>query len=126
MSTTLNGINLEGLIIDDDYDLKIDTIFQKSCNGSPILYSKERTFKNINLIGGSDWGWVSKYNLNLLKSIASVQNATYELNYENNIYKVRFRTEEPPVISANPLIKRPNIQNTDYNNNILIKLMEVE
>jgi len=51
--------------------------------------------------------------------------ATYTLSYEGQTMTVRFRSEDHPPVSAAAIIPRPNHADTDYYNNVRIKLMKV-
>lgn len=126
MAITLGGISLsDDLILEDDIgDPQIDAVMETSDWGTPIVYEKERSFRHLDLIGDSDRGWTARSTLVNLKALVTV-GAEYTLSYEGTEYTVRFRTEELPVIEATPIIKRPNVADGDWYNNIRIKLMEV-
>ena len=79
----------------------------------------------ITLSGGIDWGWITAGNLDDLYELAKIPGAYYELSYEGDLYTVRFRQEEPPVIDAVPVTGRPNEASTDQYCNLTIKLMVV-
>jgi hypothetical protein len=126
MAISLGGVTLsDDLIIEDDLgDPQIDAVVDTSDWGTPIVYEKERSFRALDLIGDSDRAWMSRSTLVSLKALVTV-GAEYELSCEGDTYTVRFRTEELPVIEATPIIKRPNMDASDWYNNIRIKLMEV-
>jgi hypothetical protein len=80
---------------------------------------------SFDLVGAVDMGWVERLDIETLYTLASVANATYWLRYERELKKVRFRHEDAPVITAEPIIFRSNAESTDYYHNIRIKLMEI-
>lgn len=120
-----SDIDLTGLVIEDYFSLDIDSEIETADDGTLILYEKEIKYKEIDLIGGADWGWLTLSTLRSLQELGKVIGSTYELFYEGEVFNVRFRTEDIPVIYGEKLIKRSNQNTTDYYNNVFIKLMEV-
>lgn len=120
-----SDIDLTGLVIDDDFSLGIDSETDTADDGSLILYGREIKYREIDLIGGSDWGWLTLAHLRALQDLGKVLDSTYELFYEGTVLSVRFRTEDIPTISGEKIIIRSNQETTDYYNNIILKLMEV-
>lgn len=125
MSVTLDGVDITGLIIEDEFLTNISGTAQEANDGSLIIYEQNIQFKDLFLVGGSDWGWLDRSTMVSLYSMANVGGATYGLDYEGILYTVRFKSEDIPVISGDRLIKRSNPAVTDYYNNIILKLMEI-
>lgn len=125
MGVFLDSIEITGLIIEEDFDTGISAISEEAQDGSIIIYEGNKLYRNIILIGGSDWGWLDKQTIQSVHSSAKIKGVTHTLDYDGDIFTVRFKTEDIPVIDGNPVIKRSNQQNTDWYNNITIKLMEV-
>lgn len=125
MTNYLGSVNLQGLVISESFDPQIEAVSQVANNGGLIVYEGKRLFCNLDLIGGDDWGWLSHSALMSLKGMASILGAEYVLDYNGAVYTVRFRTEDIPVIAGTPLLPRPNVQTTDFYNNVFLKLMEV-
>lgn len=121
-------IDLTGLVIENEFEKQIiDANVEYSLDGRPIVWEQAiPTGYGFDLIGTDDTGWLTKEDLVDLQTLAGVANATYHLRYEGELKTVRFRNEDPPVISAAPLIPRSNIEDANWYNNIRIKLMEVQ
>ena len=122
---TIEGIDVTGLIINDDFPINILGESQMAESGSLVIFEKETLFTHIDLVGGDDWGWLTKGILSSLRNLANISGAKYVFDYEGVLSTVRFRTEDIPVIQGSSLIKRSNSEDTDYYNNIFIKLTEV-
>lgn len=125
MGVFIDSIDVTGLVIEDLFDTGINSVSEESSAGSLIVYERQRTYTEIDLVGGPDWGWLSLSVLRSLQALASVIGATYTLNYEGTEITVRFRTEDFPVIQAEKLIDRSNQADSDLYNNITIKLTGV-
>jgi hypothetical protein len=125
MSLSLSGILLPDLVLSDDFGWTgIVGSSERSLGGRPIVFEAAISGRPLDLYGGPDFGWITKSTLAQLVSLASVPFQSFTLVYEGASYNVRFRHEDSPAISADPLIPRPNSEDTDYYNNVLIKLKE--
>ena len=122
---TLESIDITGLIVADDFTTNVFGVTQRANDGSLIVYEQENKYKDIILIGGSDWGWLTRSIMNQLHALANGISVSYELDYEGVLSTVRFKSEDIPVISGTPLIKRSNKEDADYYNDIVLKLMQV-
>ena len=125
MSVLIDSIDVTGLVELENFVLPVQSSVQIANDGTPIVYSKESKVVDITLVGGSDWGWLTSLILGNIKILASVMNATYNLDYEGDVRVVRFKTEDIPVIDAKRLINTSLQTDVDYYNNIIIKLQEV-
>ena len=125
MSVLLETIDLTGLIIPDAFDSKIQSSVHTAADGSPIIYEKSVSYGEIDLVGGADFGWLSHATMKEIEALAKVVGASYTLNYDGTVYTVRFRNENPPVLSGDQIIERSNIDNQDWYSNVIIKFMEV-
>lgn len=93
--------------------------------GTPIIHEQSILGRSITLVGDEDRGWIDFSILQDLIAIASVVNAQYTLLFEGQSFNIRFRHEDSPVISAEPIVARPNHAATDQFNNVVINLMEL-
>ena len=126
MAITLGGITLPDVIIDNEFgDSLVDSIVEPTLGGTLLVWEQTREYRNIDLVGRNDSAWISRLDLQSLYTISKVLNASYTLTYEGTNYNVRFRHKSQPVLTATPIIERPNATNTDWYNNLVIKLMEV-
>ena len=126
MTIQIATIVLPDLIIDEEFDPPVTAHVEQSIINTPIVFETEKASgQAITLTGGDDTGWITRTTLLALKALASVPGATYTLNYEGAAYTVRFRNEDRPAVSAEPVVARPNAAGTDYYRNVTIKLMEV-
>lgn len=126
MSITLAGITLPDLVIEDEYaQAGVRSVVEFSLGGRPIIWEDEKFGRTIDLVGGNDTGWIERSTLEQLKALANVPLQEFVLDYEGETKSVRFRQEDPPVISALPILPRPNHVDGDWYANVRIKLMEV-
>lgn len=124
--TTLEGISLEGLVMDNEMAFTpVEAKISHSLDGGVIVWEGNSSGRPIDMVGGSDFGWLTRSVLKQIKALAAVPNATYTLVHNFETFRVRFRHEESAPVSASPLVARPNQADTDYYNNVAIKLMEV-
>lgn len=123
----LNGLELPGLVIDADMQPfgVLATTAPTLAGGMVIWEQSQSAGRQINLVGGSDFGWLARSAMITLKTIASIPGATYTLETSEGNYTVRFRNEDQPAVTGSPIVERPNPESTDWYNNVQIKLMEV-
>jgi len=127
MTILLDTVTLPDLVFESPFAAPpVAAVVEQSIARTPIVFESEAPAgRHINLVGGFDWAWIEKSVLDDLYALASVAGATYVLNFEGETFTVRFRHEDPPVISADPIVPRPNAADDDEYRNVLIKLMEV-
>jgi len=127
MAITLEGIALPDLVIPDEFaQTKVRSVFNETLGGSAVVWESPRVVKYIDLVGGSDFGFITRNVLITLRTMADVPGAMYELVYENVSYTVRFRNEDGGGIEASPVIARPNQVSADYYNNVRLKFVTWE
>jgi len=127
MAITLGGISLPDVVIENEFSQRqVRAVVEFSLGGSPLIWEDNYYGKDITLVGADDFAWIDRSTLQQLFAIAGVPNAFYTLDYEGELYSVRFKHEMPPVISATPIVPRPNHDSGDYYNNLEIRLMEIE
>lgn len=121
----LNGIELLGLVIDNNLQFSgVRADVTKTLEGGMVIWEqKEFTGETITLVGGDRWGCLQYEVLKQIFELSKVVGGRYILETEVNDLLVRFRHESPPVIDASPIVSVPNPSNTDWYNNIVIKLM---
>ena len=127
MSITLNGYDISGLIMENDITpIGVRSTVEKTLSGGLVIWEQaEQAGRSFDLVGGSDFGWLTRSVLLNLRTIASVPGATYTLVMEGVTSTVRFRNEAAPAVTAKPIVGRPNPAGTDYYSDIVIKLMGV-
>lgn len=124
MAITLDGVSLPDLIIEDEFSQsKVRSVFNETLGGRAVVWETSRSIKYLDLMGGEDFGWITRSTLSSLRAKADVPGATYTLVYESDTYTVRFRNEEGDAIEATPVVARPNQATGDYYKNVTIKLM---
>lgn len=124
---TLNGIALSGLTVANEFEATgVRSEVARTLAGGLVIWETfEPIGKNIDLVGESDSGWLTRSTIKSLLAQASVPGATYSLVLADRTATVRFRNEEPPAIECTPIVARQNHADTDYYYQITIKLMEV-
>ena len=124
---SLNGIELPGLVIPGDIRPgAVRAVVSETISGGKVVWEQPvASGGSIDLVGGSDYGWLTRGTLQTLAGLANVVGASYTLTLADGSTKtVRFRNEDT-AIEAEPIVPRPNPASTDQYNNITIRLMEV-
>lgn len=122
----LGGIELPNVLIDNEFARQgVRSVVKYSLGGAPIVWEQELQAKPMDLVGGGDFAWIKRSVLLQLYSIANVPGSIYSLDYNGTTYQVRFRNEEPPVITAQPIVGRVNSDGEDYYCNLIVKLLEL-
>lgn len=127
MNMFLNAIELPGLVIANDMTgTAIRATASKTLSGRSVVWEEQTTGgRTLDLVGGSDYGWLTRADLQALNALANTTGATVTLTLaDSSTITVRFRHEDT-AIEATPLVARPNPEATDYYNNVIIRLMEV-
>lgn len=123
---TLEGIDIGDLVLADEFGFSpVQAQVSPTIGGGLVIWEKPRSGRPLDLVGGSDFGWLQRSVLLQVKVLAAVANATYTLIFNGSTYRVRFRHEDGAAVSGTPLVPRPNHADGDYYNNVTIKLMEV-
>jgi len=127
MAVTLESVVLPDLIIENEFAWTgVSAEVARTLAQNLIIWEEEKTGKPLDLVGDYLHGWITRETLNEILELSKVTGASYELQYETDLYVVRFRHEDPPVIEASPLIPRPNQGGTDYYSNVRLKFMVLE
>lgn len=119
----LNGIELPGLVVANDVSSgSLQTTVSKTLSGRRVEWNQPANGGPLDLVGGSDYGWLTRSVLQSLGTLAAVAGATYTLTFsDSTTATVCFRNEDS-AIDATPIVPRPNPAATDIYNNITIKL----
>lgn len=126
MAITLDGIALPDLVIADETAWTgVQCEIDRALDGRPIVWEKEMSGRLIDLVGRTDTAWITRQTLLKIRDLAVIVNAEYVLDYEGVVTSVRFRHEEENVMSAIPVVERPNSADSDWYSDVHIKLMEV-
>ncbi|QWR76067.1 hypothetical protein [Candidatus Magnetomonas plexicatena] len=102
----------------------ISETVERTLSGDVVIYGTEITGRTIDLTGGSDYGWITYKDLKTLLDMASVYEEIYEFEFNGDIYTVRFRHEDSPVLEFTPVTDTAEFIDDDYFYGV-IKLMEV-
>lgn len=126
---TLGGIDLPDLLFENRDGMSTTrAAVAMSLADTPIIFEEAGTTlgRSADLVGGDDTGWLTLAELSTLLAMANVPGAVYDMTYHDLEIKVRFRNEEQPVIENTPVIGIVDQAETDYFNNIRIKLMRMD
>ena len=122
----LGGIELPDLVWEGEFEFTgVAASVDFSLGGTPMVWEGAREGRPIDLVGGEDTAWISRSALESLKALAAVPLGVHTLDFEGTAYMVRFRHEEPPVISAEQVLPSPEADASDRFMNLRIRLMEV-
>jgi len=126
MAILLESIDISGLIKDAQLDWSgVRAVVETSLDGTPLIWEDTIAGKPVDFFGGEDWGWLDRTTLESLLALATVPGASYTLDEEGAETQVRFRSEDPPVVSGEPNIGRDVQDPFDSYKNVRIKLMEI-
>ena len=100
----------------------VDGRMVESRAGTPMIRERAATYRVADLIGAEDMGWMTHATLIAMNALI-IAGAQYVLDYNATIYTARYRTWDAPVISAVPLVPRPNPAAGDEYKNVRIKLI---
>jgi hypothetical protein len=123
-TTTLGGMDLPDVVIANEFGQEtVFSDFDRALDGSPVIWEQAiLSGQALDLIGGVDFGWITREDLLSLKALAEVAGASYILNFDGNESTIRFRNETPPVITAVQVVSRVNPEVTDWYHSLRIKL----
>jgi len=124
MSIILEGVDITGLVLEEVSFNLIESISEKSISNSIVFFEMERKFKKFNLVGGENFGWLSKSVFETLNDMANTLGSFYTLDFEGDIKLVRFRTDEELPVFGDQIIKRTNENPEDFYNNVVLKLIQ--
>ena len=129
MAITLAGVTLDSdLILDPPlYSLqKIEAESSYTRGGRLIRWTRTRKDVAFDLIGGDDFGWLTKAMLSSLFT-ASETITTKTLAFHSTNYTVWFRYEDAPIIEYDPvkILRGSDEATTDLVKNVKIKLVWV-
>lgn len=128
----LDGISLDeagGLFISEgerfaSTDLACEVAY--TLGGREVLWEGRRQARPLTLYGDEQHGWLSRVTLDALQALAAVRGAVYLLTLDDgNVYRVRWRHEDPPVITAQRVIDRITRKPTDWFKNVQLKFQEL-
>lgn len=97
---------------------------ERTLSGGVVVYGNSISGRPIDLEGRENMCWITYASVKALQAMASVQDAQYDLIYEDEQLSVRFRHEESPTIEFTPILEKPAYNDSDYFN-CKIRLMEV-
>ncbi|NDY56337.1 hypothetical protein G3N56_06215 [Desulfovibrio sulfodismutans] len=124
---SLAGIDLEDLSWPGElspYGLEAEV--DVTLSGRPVVWERPRQGgRPIDLAGGANTAWLPRATLLALRGLADIPGGVFDLAWDGEIYRVRFRNEDAPAIEAEAVRPGPGIPAAMKYRNIVIKLMEV-
>ena len=95
MTISLDGMDLPDLVMENEFSQnRVEARVKRTLGGVPNIWEQKNSEKNIDLVGGRDFGWISRDDLTRLHNLAAEANAFYTLSYDGTEYTVRFRPED--------------------------------
>lgn len=129
MSIILDDLDLGDLLQPEPERLgntDIASAVEYSLSGRAIIWEGAQRSRPITLQGGDDFGWISRATMDDLMAMAGVPGATYSLTlHDGSVRQVRFRHEDPPVITGTPIIHSTDRQDEWLYAGVVVKLSEV-
>ena len=127
LTNPVNGRAVNLKMTPENFEVtEIDVEWERAIDGTRWEWVRDVPGWQADLTGTDNTGIIEKSILNSLQVLANVKNAVYEMDYHGTSYNVQFRIDDPPVISATPIVYRMPEASTDYYNNVIIKLWIVE
>ena len=127
MAITLGGVVLSEHMIWEDEDTysTVASTFTRTLAGNILVRDQALNLgRSITLVAQEDQGWLTKTQMDAVRTLANVAGGVYSLVIELQSFQVKFRHHEPPAFAADALIKRNNPDPGDYYT-CTIKLMTV-
>lgn len=128
-------ITLGGVTLNPDLQLdpqlygidRVSAVSEWSRGGKQLVYERLDKSVPVALVGGTDWGGMTRTTMAALYALVPVVDTTYTLSYHGTTMTVRFRHEERPVISCRPIgtWRRDQEAATNLFVDVQIKLMWV-
>ncbi|GMQ91709.1 MAG: hypothetical protein BMS9Abin11_1020 [Gammaproteobacteria bacterium] len=127
MAVVLGGVTLSNHLIWEDEDTysSVASSVKRTLAGSVVYRDQTLTLgRPITLVAKVDQGWLTKAQVDAVRTLANVAGAVYSLTVGTQNFNVKFRHHESPAFTADALIKRNNPSVNDYYT-CTIKLMTV-
>ena len=128
---TLGGLSLPTDLIWQEQEFIQADISAKSeisIGGDPLYFSQKiAAGKNITLVSTENAGvsgWFTRDQTESLLTKSQVLGAIYQLILGGTSYYVRFRHEDPPVVSVTPVLTQPEPESSGWKYYGVIKLIE--
>lgn len=120
----IDDIQLPDVVIKDEFGRKmVFSEFDRALDGTPIIWEQPiMSGQSLDLVGGEDFGWITREYLTYLKELAEEERTEYTLYHSGNAMLVRFRNEDPPVVSAEHVVMQVNPDMSAWYKNLAIKL----
>lgn len=84
---------------------------ETTIDGSEVLFCQPKNSgESFDLVAGEDFGWLTRQMVDALREMARTFDV-FTLLYHGEIKEVRFRHEDPPVLSLSPL--NPIVDSTE-------------
>jgi len=129
MANTLGSVTLPADIIwTAETEIGMSGLYSEvrmSLNRTPNIWEKSQSGRHIDLVGGSNWGCITRIDLLALQALV-IAGAVHTLAYNAVNYSVRFRNEDG-AIEADPWVRNYSgvKADTDWYCNVVIRLMEI-
>jgi len=109
MSVRLDEVDLGDLALGEEFaGAGVRSQVERTLGGREVVWEQAVNSRPLDLAGGDDWGWLSRETLLRLRAMADVPGAAYSLDLGGEARTVRFRHEEPPVLSAEAVRPGPH------------------
>ena len=125
MLITLDSLPLPPSLVWTDRDAwqPARHVMRTALDGRPVIYhSPLQGGRPITLASTDSSGWMRRDTLDALQALAATPGETYPLIIGTESFTVLFRHDEPPALSAEPLVARTNHDPGDFFR-IQLKLM---
>ena len=113
----LNSLSLPPSLIWTDRDAwqSARHVMRTALDGRPVVYhSPLQGGRPITLTSTESSGWMRRDTLDALQALAAAPGATYPLIIGAESFTVLFRHDDPPALSAEPLLSRINHDPGDF------------
>jgi hypothetical protein len=124
MSVILDGVDLGDLALEEFARSAVRSRVDYTLGGREIAWDQAVNTRPLDLVGGEEWGWLSRAELRTLQDMAGSAGATFQLQAGGETRTVRFRNEEPPVLRAEPVAPGPLTDDSHFCN-IRLRFMEI-
>lgn len=126
MANNLDGLPLPDLHLADEFSRSgVVAASAIARNGAAVVWEGPLSGRNIDLVGAADGPWVDRSWLVVLRAMADVVGAVYDLEWNGVAYRVRFRHEDGAIEAVSVLDGLSDPDDSTLYSSLVIRLQEV-
>lgn len=126
MANNLDGLALPDLHLSGEFSrASVTAVSATARDGSAVVWEGPLSGRPLDLVGAVDGPWVDRSWLIILRAMADVPGAVYDLEWAGVTYRVRFRNEDGAIEAVPVLDGLSDPDDVTLYTSLVIRLMEV-